>query len=264
MDCEGYEALAVDLLYGELSPEKRADAQAHAAGCPECGKLSKELDEARHTASSLPSRIAPPPELDERIMLAARMAADVRKQPLRGSGLHVAAAAVLAALLTGVSFVVGMQVGRPKVHLGGPDPEIAVKPKDDGRGSALTTHGNAGPEKITPNTDREQWRKYLEDMLTLANEDLAKGDTPRALKVFGGVYSSGGKTPMALEARLGMARCYRTLGQLEDARSCAKDAFTKNDDWGTHFDEIDREAMKLVTELNRELDEQQKKKLQQR
>src|SRR5579872_6305138 len=114
MDCEGFEALAVDLLYGELSPERRADALSHSATCAECGKLSRELDEARAMAASLPARIAPPPELDERIMIAARAAADVRTHRFRGSGFHVAAAAVLACIITGVSFGVGWKVGNQR------------------------------------------------------------------------------------------------------------------------------------------------------
>src|SRR5690242_11014838 len=99
MDCEDFEAKVVDLLYGELSPEVRAEAASHAASCAECGKLSKELDEARKTAAALPARITPPRELDERVLLAARAAAGVRAQPFRGSALHVAAAAVLGAVL---------------------------------------------------------------------------------------------------------------------------------------------------------------------
>src|SRR5436309_837438 len=120
MDCEGYEALAVDLLYGDLTPERRADAESHATTCTECGKLSKELDEARKTAASLPARITPPSELDMRIMMAARVAADVRREPLRGGMLHVAAAAVVAALLTGVGSVVGMHVAKPTAMVPGP------------------------------------------------------------------------------------------------------------------------------------------------
>src|SRR5437588_7085711 len=151
MDCENYEALVVDLLYGELSPERRADAAAHAASCAECGKLSRELDEARSVAASLPSRISPPRELDERIMLAARAAADVRKHPIRGSGLHVAVAAVLAMLLVGVSFSVGVKVANPRIrgeieH----DPIIGKKP-DPG---SILTGPESGPLKPVMNGPR--------------------------------------------------------------------------------------------------------------
>ncbi len=264
MDCENYEALAVDLLYGEISPEKRADASAHAAGCAECGKLSKELDEARQTAASLPSRINPPAELDERVMLAARMAADVRKQPLRGSGLHVAAAAVLAACLVGVSFVVGMNVGRPPTRILGQDP-IAINPKN-GDGTLINDmHGGGGPPRVRDrNTDAEQWKTYLDATLSRAAEDFAKGDHERAIQLFGAVYSSGGRTQMALEARIGMAKCYRALGKLEDARGALREAREKNMDWGTNFNEVEREASKLIVEINAQILERDKKKLEEK
>ena len=251
MDCENYEALVVDLLYGELSPERRAEAVAHAGSCVECGKLSKELEEARSVAASLPARIAPPRELDERIMLAARAAADVRKHPFRGSGLHVAVAAVIGMILVGVSFAVGMKAGHrstePEANDDGP-----ISFRDDPH-AHLTGIGNGGPSHNTRNTDPAKWREYMEAMLKLANEDLAKGEVKRALMEFGGVYASGGRTPMALEARVGMAKCYETLGQLEDARAAASDARTKNDDWGLHLDNVEDSASALVRKINDEL-----------
>lgn len=263
MDCEAYEALAVDLLYGDITPERRADAHAHATSCGECGKLSSELDDARRTAASLPSRIGPPPELDHRILLAARAAVDVRKQPIRGGGLHVAAAAVLAALLTGVSFVVGMNVGKPRIGVVEDDPRLATtNPKKNGGESALTGHGGVDTTPPSRPNDREGWRAYQESLLKMANEDLARGDFKRALIPFGGVYSGGGRTQMALEARLGMAKCFQALGQLEEARAAARDAREKNGEWGTEFDNIEDESGKLIKEINNAIQERERKKLE--
>lgn len=253
MDCENYEALAVDLLYGELSPEKKADAASHAASCAECGKLSKELDEARKTAATLPARIPPPRELDERVMLAARAAADVRAYPFRGSALHVAAAAVLAIVLVGVSFAVGMKVGQPRI-IASDDPVVIVHDRPGGP----LTHSEASPP-VRPNGDYDSWRKYMEEMLALANEDFGKGEVKRALMEFGGVYSGGGRHEWALEARLGMARCYRALGQLQDARACARDAFQKNDEWGTHFKDVDDASIQLMKQLGDEISNTQRR-----
>jgi hypothetical protein len=251
MDCENYEAVVVDLLYGELSPERRAEAQAHAGSCAECGKLSKELEDARNVAATLPARIAPPRELDERILLAARAAADVRKHPFRGSGLHVAVAAVIGMILVGVSFAVGMKVGHPTSQ---PDPEDnPIVDRPDPHGHLIR---NGTPSHNTRNTDIAKWRDYMEAMLKLANDDLAKGEVKRALMEFGGVYASGGKTPMALEAGLGMAKCYEALGQLEDARVSASDARTKNDEWGLHLDPVEDGATQLIKKINDELKNQ--------
>src|SRR5579883_884863 len=210
MDCEGFEALAVDLLYGELSPERRADALSHSAGCAECGKLQRELDEARAMAASLPARIAPPPELDERIMIAARAAADVRTTRFRGSGLHVAAAAVLSFILAGVGFGVGVKVGNmmvmPDMGDGPHMPDLNANPK---------------PWFTGPPADA---RKYMQGVLQLAEEDFAKGETQRALMEYGGVFSGGGKNDWTLKARLGQARCERALGHTAEALKIAKDA----------------------------------------
>jgi len=256
MDCENYEALAVDLLYGEISPERRTAAESHAASCPECGKLSKELDEARKTAASLPARIHPPAELDERILLAARAAADVRKQPLRGSMLHFAAAAILGAILIGTSFVVGMRVA-PRTHIYAQEPEqLATNPKNGG--SILTGTESNTPPKKNNMSNIEEWRRYQEELLKIAGEDFAKGDFKRALTEFGGAFSNGGRTEMALEARIGMAKCFQSLGQLEEARNAARDAREKNMDWGTNFDEIEQDANKLIQELNKQLQQKQR------
>src|SRR5947209_1531638 len=157
MDCENYEALVVDLLYGELSPERRADASAHAASCAECGKLSRELDEARKSAASLPARIVPPRELDERILLAARAASDVRAHPFRGSALHVAAAAVLAMLLVGVSFAVGMRVGSPKA-IGDVDDEHRIHDLHS-QHSSVDVNLSSPPTAGT-NGSLDDWRPY--------------------------------------------------------------------------------------------------------
>jgi hypothetical protein len=241
MDCEGFEALAVDLLYGELSPERRADALSHSAGCAECGKLQRELDEARAMAASLPARIAPPPELDERIMIAARAAADVRTTRFRGSGLHVAAAAVLACILTGVSFGVGVKVGRPHI-LGDRDDQLATTPK-------INPMEVPGAPPYKPNGKFDDWRAYMLGMLKLADEDFAKGESQRALMEYGGVFSGGGRNDWALKARLGQAKCERALGHTAEALKIAKEARDLNRDWGTNFDDIEAESTKLVAEL---------------
>ncbi len=254
MDCENYEALVVDLLYGELSPERRAEAVAHSGTCAECGKLSRELEEARSVAASLPARISPPRELDERIMLAARAAADVRNQPFRGSGLHVAAAAVIGMLLVGVSFAVGMKAGQPKIVTDdGHDETIVRNPRDHNK---LEIGLDGGPPRQSAVT-QEQKRQYMEAMLQLANEDFAKGDMKRALTEFGGVYSSG-RSVMALEARLGMAKCYEALGQLEDARAVANDARSKNEEWGLRLDDVEDGASGLIRKINDELKNQKR------
>ena len=69
---------------------------------------------------------------------------------------------------------------------------------------------------------------------------------------------------MVLEVWIGMAKCFRAEGKLEEARAALRDAREKNGDWGTYFDNIEADASKLIVEVNREILERDQKKLQQR
>jgi TolA-binding protein len=68
MDCEKFEAALLDELYGELDELTSAAAKRHVAGCARCAALIGGLRATRRVAA-LPL-VEPPPDLEERILLA--------------------------------------------------------------------------------------------------------------------------------------------------------------------------------------------------
>ena len=80
MDCEKFESAMMDELYGELDELTSAAAKRHVAGCARCAALSsagcgRRGGSPRCLSSTLP------PDLEERILAAAREAQKV--VPLR-------------------------------------------------------------------------------------------------------------------------------------------------------------------------------------
>jgi hypothetical protein len=147
-------------------------------------------------------------------------------------------------VLVGVSFAVGVRSGRPRELQTDEGPLPSRNP------GSVGIVDMSGPPRIVSNVPIDVQRQYMEDMLKLAGDDFAKGDWKRALMEFQGVYASGGRSGMALDARLGMARCSKALGQLDDAKTAANDARTKNQEWGYNDNAIEDESTKLVREIN--------------
>lgn len=237
MECEGFEAEVVALLYGELPPAQKAEAEAHAASCETCGKLSRELGEARSAASSLPRRETPPRELDERIALAARFAAesrDVRSQPLRGGGLHVAAAAVLLGIISVSAFGLGTWVNRPKRHLDDPpvepwettDRTPAPRPSSPQIEIRRSPGASPEPEEDHSNDrdDPKRQQQYNERLLKLARDELQAKQPEKALVMLDALVgkANGSRLPWVLETRLERARALFSLGKIDDARREAR------------------------------------------
>src|ERR1700722_19809965 len=81
MDCEKFESVLMDELYGELDELTSAAAKRHVSGCARCSALLGGLRATRRVAA-LP-RIDPPADLEQRI-LAVAAAATPRVVPLRG------------------------------------------------------------------------------------------------------------------------------------------------------------------------------------
>lgn len=70
MDCEKFESLLIDELYGELDEVTSAAVRRHAAGCARCGALLSGLRATRKVAA-LPME-EPPGDLEDRILSAVR------------------------------------------------------------------------------------------------------------------------------------------------------------------------------------------------
>lgn len=75
MDCEKFESTLIDELYDELDDLTSAEAKRHASGCSRCGGLLAGLRATRKVA--LLPMIAPPDDMEERILTAAREAQKV-------------------------------------------------------------------------------------------------------------------------------------------------------------------------------------------
>ncbi len=72
MDCEKFESTLIDELYDELDEVTSAAAKRHVGGCVRCATMLSGLRATRRVAT-LPI-VEPPPELEERILAAAREA----------------------------------------------------------------------------------------------------------------------------------------------------------------------------------------------
>jgi hypothetical protein len=155
-----------------------------------------------------------------------------------------------------VSFSIGMKYGQP-AKLPRPDLEDQPLPIKPHHGSVLTGP-EAAPPRITPNDDAEKTRTYMVNLVKVASEELASGHVQRALDLYSPAYASGGRSHWALEARIGMAKCLRSLGRLEDARTAARDAREKNMEWGTNWDDIEKDASQQIQEINHDLELKQR------
>ena len=62
LDCEGCEALLIDLVERELDETRAAEVRAHAGGCEACGLSLARLEGGRRAARELVR--AEPPRLD--------------------------------------------------------------------------------------------------------------------------------------------------------------------------------------------------------
>jgi len=72
MDCEQFDQIVLDLLYGELTGLSSADAKRHVDGCDRCAEIFTRLRTVRRK-SSLPL-LSPPSGLDQRLLEAAKAA----------------------------------------------------------------------------------------------------------------------------------------------------------------------------------------------
>ena len=81
-DCEPTRAQMLELIYGELRPEARAEVDAHVAGCAACRAEVKALESTRVLARRSLAGDQPPPRAHAAIM---RAAAAARPDPARAA-----------------------------------------------------------------------------------------------------------------------------------------------------------------------------------
>ncbi|HVT08758.1 MAG TPA: zf-HC2 domain-containing protein [Polyangia bacterium] len=81
-DCEPTRARMLELIYGELQPEARAEVDAHVAGCTACRAELKALESTRVLARRTLAADQPPPRAHAAIMRAAATAARPAAAPV--------------------------------------------------------------------------------------------------------------------------------------------------------------------------------------
>lgn len=77
MNCEWFDNLIIDYIYGELAPDEAASVEEHMRNCPSCAEKVKELSSAREMASGLPD-----PEPSK--MVIGRITAQARDEAAKG------------------------------------------------------------------------------------------------------------------------------------------------------------------------------------
>lgn len=125
MDCEVFQSELPDLAYGELPPERRAQAEAHAEGCASCGAIYAEV---KGVKGSLPPPL-PPPQLGARIKLMARDQLLEEKAPTpdrTGGPIHLAIVTILGACLAAF----GLGVTFERQRRGAETPRPSLSPED--------------------------------------------------------------------------------------------------------------------------------------
>ena len=75
MNCDDCRDLILDLLYEELPPARRREAEAHLASCPDCRRELTELKSTVAAVRRLPDP-EPPPFLDTKVKARAREAGE--------------------------------------------------------------------------------------------------------------------------------------------------------------------------------------------
>lgn len=125
MECEAFQSELPDLVYGELSDERRAQAEAHAESCASCAAIYAEI---KGIKGALPAPL-PPPQLGTRLKLLARDQLLDEKAPSpdrTGGPIHVAIVTILGACLVG--FGLGVTFERRQQE-GGPTPRVSLPPE---------------------------------------------------------------------------------------------------------------------------------------
>ena len=79
-DCQHYEALIAEKLFGELSPEEKQRLEGHLEACPGCRKQVHEMEAALHLAAS---RTRPEPSADFWEGYYARLVGRLREEEQR-------------------------------------------------------------------------------------------------------------------------------------------------------------------------------------
>ena len=115
MTCERFDEALGSYLEGELDPRTRAAAEHHRGECLRCAALVRDIEAIRNEASNLPE-LAPSRDLWAGI--ASRIEAPVIRIPAKTAAVQrtvprhlrtAAAAAILIALTSGVTYVLTVQ-----------------------------------------------------------------------------------------------------------------------------------------------------------
>jgi hypothetical protein len=209
MDCEKFESAMMDELYGELDELTSAAAKRHIASCARCAALVGGLRATRRVAS-LPI-VAPPAELEERILTAAR---DTQKVvPFRKRVANVvsvagrwamqpqAAVAVVFFVMLGGSVLLLRPASAPKssaalsppvtvTEQGAPAPEVSAMPTAIAAAPAASATSGADHDFIEDRRARTKSEAYASNEKAMAPPPVAD-QGPMMMKGAAGAVAGG-------------------------------------------------------------------------
>ena len=205
MDCEKLDALATELVYGELDAQAAEEARLHLLGCPRCSAAVERLRGGLRAAEALPLE-APSSLLESRILAAA----DAARAPApwhRRASRAVALAGVWAMRpQVAMAAVVVLMVGTSAVLLRRSSPTVAQRTKvtDDGTpvatleqpaegapalvgarpgtGAPAPAQGRAAGEKAAQKSEGGEERNLEAPLAGAAAADESRGGTGAAVE----------------------------------------------------------------------------------
>lgn len=101
MNHAGSQELLLDLVYGELEPERAADVLAHAEGCEACRRELEQLGATLRLVAPLREPEQPSARLDARVMAAAHAEAALQSDGLVGQVIEASAKVETAGVQAG-------------------------------------------------------------------------------------------------------------------------------------------------------------------
>jgi len=189
MSCESCRDLLIELVCDELPADTAAEARAHALTCERCGPELAKLEGTMQVASKLPL-LAPSPEVERRIMQAARAAiAGKAKLPARErshseSGLaswfaRISAWAMSPQVAMASVLILVVGIGLYALPIGqAPETTALRATEDESEGAAAEPAAPSAMGAATPVPEADELQEQRRDRGTSAGELL--GATPAA------------------------------------------------------------------------------------
>jgi hypothetical protein len=225
VDCEAFHTDLPDLIYGELSGDRKHAGEAHMASCALCTELVSDLQ----TVRTAQRQHLPSPLLSAKIKLAARdELLDEQPTPVLGRGgyLHLATVGVLAACVGLAGFALGIAYDRDRpAPLApppfarktppSPPPSFVPLPARDDRPLTIEISDGSDPDRPV-RRDPEAWQRSMEDA---GRSHLGRGEWTKAREFFLAAVDALPEGPRASYSLAGAAEALLRAGDKATARA---------------------------------------------